>query len=366
MKNLSAGVALSLLFVFAAGEIPQPSFAVAAETETRSDEQRVTPVILDLMKLSPTFRILSDGRPDKLKIRMMAPQGEESVKSLYGQFRAMRNGMIAVDIEDASNSVHVVNRLIDGVIDAYQVQQGLSPYVLGLNPYQVVFGMEPALGAQAMTIKLAIMLELDAAQPGKGYLQATAKKNEEFAAALAAYRANETKKGAAVELPALLSAYKAMLRGENHLSLLRAGKAVSDLERLYRTDATKEEVDAVRPFYIQELPLERLGEIPGYGNLFALERREKIWPVLGERHLTGKELADSFGAGLEKWYKDNYGKKYGDGGSITAERAMELKKKTIYGLAAQTDYIASLFGDMMADKNQKAEPSDSPAPRPML
>lgn len=346
MNNLSAGIALSLLAAFASVSLPPPAESAALEIQEAGAQR----LMRDILAASPTFRALTrDSLSEKWDIRMTAPAGEEAAKTLYDQSRAMRDSIIEVDIEDGADRVATINRLIDAMTDAWQVQQGLNPYVLGINPYQVVFGMEPALGAQAMTIKLAVLMEADAALGGN-LLKETAYRSEEFAAALAAYREAAEDKDGKPEMPALLSPYKAMLRGENNNSHLRAGRAVSGLQRLAAMDATEQERKSIRFFYIQSLPLHRLGTVPGTGSVFDIEAREKVWPALGDRHLTGPELADAFGTGMEKWYKDNYGRKYGRDGAITDDDARNKKIRAIMGLATETDRIATLFGDIAADR----------------
>lgn len=372
MKNLSAGVVLSLLFAMNAGEVPHalaastPAVGEAAVSNAGHQHQAL---MQDIVASSPVFRAVTrESLSGKWNVRMSAPEGRESAKRLYDQARAMREGVIAVDIEDGMDSVAAANRLVDAMIDAWQVREGLSPYVLGINPWHAIFGLQPALGAQAYTIKLAVMLELDAAHPDRGLLEAAARRDEPFAKALEAYRADKKGEGSALEMPALLSAYKAMLRAENDLSHRRAGEAVSGFTRLCNMDATKEEMSAVHHnIDIQSRPLHLLGTIPGAGDLFALESRQKIWPALADSPIGGEELLKSFGKGMDKWYLQR--PEYGPNGVMTEEISKRAAAKAINLLLGGAASIASRFSDIKAENEgyeaPQETPREAPPPRPV-
>lgn len=372
MKIMSVGIALSLLFAVSAGEVPgafAASPAAGAEVAVGKAGQKHQALMQDIIASSPVFRALTrESLSGKWNVRMSAPEGKESAKRLYDQSRAMREGVIAVDIEDGLDAVAATNRLVDAMIDARQVQEGLSPYVLGINPWQAIFGLQPALGAQAYTIKLAVMLELDAAHPDRGLLAALAGRDEPFAKALEAYRADKKGEGAALELPALLSAYKAMLRAENDLSHRRAAEAVAGFTRLCDLDATEEEKGAVhRNIDIQTRPLHLLGTVPGAGDLFALESRQKIWPALADSPIGSEELLKSFGRGMDRWYLQR--PEYGPNGVMNEEISRRAAVRAINLLLGGAESIASRFMDMKAENEgyeaPQETPREAPPPRPV-
>ncbi|HEY8189659.1 MAG TPA: hypothetical protein VIF12_03185 [Micavibrio sp.] len=352
MKKLSAGLALSLLFVLSSGEMTQPSAAFA---QAEGDYNAADGLMRDLAQDSPTFRALAqESMSGKWAVRLRAPEEKEATKTLYDQSRAMKEGIIAIDIEVDMAEAAATNRLIGGMIDAYQVQQGLSPYVVGINPWQAVFGLQPALGAQAQTIRLAILLEIDAVHPGKELLQSTAKKDAAFAAALRIYNESKQGQGGEVEVQALRAVFKAMLQAENGLSHQRAGEAISGFTRLCMTDATKEEKGLIYSFNIQSLPVEKIGKIPRFNNLFARDEMTAFWPVLAAQPIPGPEILRAFGKGMEKWYLNNVAM-YGIDGEVTEENAKRLAARAIDNLLNATESIAFEFVGMKAENNPQPQ-----------
>lgn len=211
-----------------------------------------------------------------------------------------------------------------------------------------MFGLEPALGAQAMTIKTAILTEID----DLALIEETARRDREFVVALRVYRAES---GHGREF-ALRAVFAAMLKAENGVSHRRAGQAVSGFTRLCMDDATPEEKAAIRSFDVHELPLDRIGIIPGVADIFAGIDKGDVWPVLN-RAIPGPELLRAFSDGMEKWYMARPDM-YGIGGVITEENAKRFASRAIDGLLRGTESIAFEFISMKAEN----EPPPSPPP----
>jgi hypothetical protein len=343
VKNLRASAVLALIFASAAGQMPLPA---VAEMQNESDFNQNDVLVRDLAHDSPVFHALTrESLGGKWRIRLNAPEDKPAAKSLYDQSRSMREGIIAIDVEDMDDPSAAL-RLIDGMIEAYQVQQGLSPYVLGINPFQAVFGLEPALGAQAQTIKLAVLLEIDAVHPAKGLLQLAVKKDPAFAVAFDTYR--ENRKSGKLDKQSLQAAFKMMLRAENGLSHRRAGEAISGFTRLCLEDATAEEKKLIYSFNIQKLSIDKVGEIPLIDNLFVKDELAQAWPVLGPEPIPGPALVHAFADGMERWYLNNAAT-YGINGVVTPENARRLAARAVDQLINAADSIAFEFISIKAE-----------------